>query len=249
MELNARCTGRGRCDPRRWPGREATGARAVRGPARADPGRGGRPARRRRPGRGPASSPTTPAPGPPPTSRAHAVVRPALRPGSRTAHAEQGAADLTALARPELRADVDTPEDLWAAAALGPTSARAGRLAPARTGRHWPATGSTAAAGPARATASEPPTLGRRVRNDDSPALREDGAVTDAGDRRSVVGQELEAVFFAVDFFAGRLLGRRAAGSTSSAVELEELRLLRRRLLRGRRRCSTSWPSTMPSSP
>lgn len=34
--------------------------------------------------------------------------------GSRTAHAEQGAADLTAFARPGLRADVDTPEDLWA---------------------------------------------------------------------------------------------------------------------------------------
>jgi 2-phospho-L-lactate guanylyltransferase len=34
--------------------------------------------------------------------------------GSRAAHAEQGATDLTAFARPGLRADVDTPEDLWA---------------------------------------------------------------------------------------------------------------------------------------
>lgn len=34
--------------------------------------------------------------------------------GSRAAHAEQGAADLTTFARPGLRADVDTPEDLWA---------------------------------------------------------------------------------------------------------------------------------------
>lgn len=34
--------------------------------------------------------------------------------GSRAAHAEQGATDLTTFARPGLRADVDTPEDLWA---------------------------------------------------------------------------------------------------------------------------------------
>lgn len=34
--------------------------------------------------------------------------------GSRAAHAEQGAVELTAFARPGLRADVDTPEDLWA---------------------------------------------------------------------------------------------------------------------------------------
>ncbi len=33
--------------------------------------------------------------------------------GSRAVHAVQGAADLTAFARPGLRADVDTPEDLW----------------------------------------------------------------------------------------------------------------------------------------
>lgn len=34
--------------------------------------------------------------------------------GSRDAHAAQGAIDLTSFARPGLRADVDTPEDLWA---------------------------------------------------------------------------------------------------------------------------------------
>ncbi len=63
---------------------------------------------------------------------------PRFGPGSRAAHAEQGATDLTASARPELRADVDTPEDLWAlrgrALGVGPAT----RAALARHGLDGP---------------------------------------------------------------------------------------------------------------
>ena len=102
-----------------------TRARAVRGPAGADGGRGGRPARGRAPVRSrlrrrPHRRRDDRLPGRP------APLRPAFRRGSRDAHAEQGATDLTAFARPELRADVDTPEDLWALLA-GATS----------VGRRW----------------------------------------------------------------------------------------------------------------
>ena len=89
-------------------------ARTVRGPAGADRRSRWPTCSPPRPGPEPASSPTTPAPGTTAYLAAPARFDPRFGAGSRAAHAEQGAADLTAFARPGLRADVDTPEDLWA---------------------------------------------------------------------------------------------------------------------------------------